>query len=308
MTTRDKTKNRDIPFTKNNICENSEALDIILFCNKNTGITGNLIKFGTNSDYNHAALVMDSIPTCKNEASIKSDETINGTTKYLYEYAGIGQPVTYQKLEDKLEKEEFNSIHLIRFKRISRVADDEILKNAKNTVKDDFCKRGGYSAEDWKGLSEKKGVSESVKYFIFGIIHRATMTLSLLAAIFVYFLVALILVLIAFYVDPKPLGPWLLYSLILMGVFATLWIIACFVYNKKNKDTKNKREICSTYPPAVLKLIMFDEKTERDAIDTFAGKWLNGTPPSPKDLYTLGNSSDDCEIINFKKDCQKIKG
>lgn len=293
-------------YTIDDIYNEAKPLDIILFNNKNFSLTSSLIKFGTRSDFNHAALVMDSIPTCKDGDSIISDDATKDAPKYLYEFAGVFQPVTYQKLKDKFDKEEFKSICLIRFKKISDITDEEILKKAKNTVIDNFCKREGYSAQDWKELRSKKSVSGEVKYYIFGIIHRAAMACGLIAAIMVYLLLLIIMLLLIFFAVPEYLGSWLLCAIILMLISAAIWLVACCVYNKKIKNPNNKRELCSTYPPNVLKFILFDGENKESEINAFEERWLKGTPTSPQDLYNLGSSknkepsSDECKVINFK--------
>lgn len=288
-------------YTIDDIYNEAKPLDIILFNNKNFSLTSSLIKFGTRSDFNHAALVMDSIPTCKDGDSIISDDATKDAPKYLYEFAGVFQPVTYQKLKDKFDKEEFKSICLIRFKKISDITDEGILKKAKHTVKDNFCNREGYSAQEWKELRNKQNVSEKSKYYIFGIIHRAAMACGLIAAFLVYLLLLIIALLIIFIAVPKYLGSLLCFAIISMLISAAIWFAACKSYKKKMKDPNNKRELCSTYPPNVLKLILFNGKNKESEIDAFEEKWLKGTPTTPQDLYRQAKANEGCKTFEYKR-------
>ncbi|HBC6354124.1 TPA: hypothetical protein KEW64_002538 [Proteus mirabilis] len=337
------------------ICNEAKPLDIILFNNKEFALTSIAIKLGTISGFNHAALVMDAPPEFKYDASSKNEQTTNDGAKYLYEYAGNGQPLTYQKLEDKLKKERFNSITLIRLGEIDRFfSEKEDLNKAINQIKENFKERMGFSSADWNKLAdigtswrefltngllqplkelqkiksalkrkkylgipidnetelsekqkkgligptedwnkidprEKKKRIKNLKYHFLGILQLTFMALGIVTSI--HFIIITIFggVTVNYYS----------FSFAAFLITTLAWCACNFKYPLKTKDTSDRRQICSSYPPEVIKMIMVNKGVDAETIKTFADKWLNGTPPSPKNLYTLGETSDGCIIYKY---------
>ncbi|WP_272570073.1 hypothetical protein [Providencia sp. PROV255] len=325
------------------IYKQAEALDIILFGNNKNSFTSRVIKAGTLSGFNHAALVMDAPPDIKNDASSGNEQTTSNESKYLYEYAGSGQPLTYQKLRDKLENENFNSIVLIRLGEINKYFSDiEDLNYAKEKIKADFHARLGFSSslwkkltkeekkrlgipidkesalskkqeeylgsstEKWQKLSKRKKVKciKKFKYHSLGIIQLGSMTLAIVASI--NFLIS--------YLFGGNCIIFRTFSLLFFLITVLTWYVCLFKYKPKSNNSKDKRQICSSYPPQIIKMIMDtkgdnakneeekkNKRIDEEIINAFADKWFRGTPPSPKNLYNIAKANEGCKIFEYNK-------
>lgn len=405
------------------IYNEAKPLDIILFNNKEFSLTSWLIKIGTFSGFNHAALVMDAPPDTKSENGQTSvtdtppetsdtSSKLGDKPKYLYEYAGNGQPVTYQKLEDKLVGEKFNSITLIRLGEIDKYfSDEKDLENALIKIKEDFEIRMGFSSDDWKKIEgidtswrkflvlyytksgedrqkmksspaakkwlnvpiddeaelterQKKSLIEpynktkksetndeknlinskkpetkdeenprewkelpskerrnrikKLKYHYLGIMQLLFMKLG--------FFFSIILIILSLFVVASGISfafwPYSVSSIVYISISIIIgyvscscaWLILHFKYSNRDKDCKDKSQICSSYPPEVIKMIMetkgANEKNKEDnknkcvnkeTVEEFARKWYRGTPPSPQSLYNLAKVNEGCKIFDYNQ-------
>ncbi|CAA0259324.1 MULTISPECIES: hypothetical protein [Klebsiella] len=264
------------------ILKEAQAFDIILFNNKTWSLKTLFVKIGSNSGWNHAALVMDEPPFGSN----------NEKCKYLYEYAASGQPITFQKLDVKLNSERFNRIALIRFKNNPANFSSAERTEAKKIVINDFFNREGRDASDLSHGSDS--ISKKFQYNATNIMHRGVLSIALTLAIAIYFLSIL-----------SFLNNWFRDALLICLIATPLIIIMKYffewLYRKTNNETIKTQAICSSYPPMILKSIIYNSNTQKCEIEKFEDKWINGTPPSPKNLYFLAKSSEECIIYNYKK-------
>jgi hypothetical protein len=264
------------------ILEQAQAFDIIIFNNKTWSLKTLFIKFGSNSGWNHAALVMDESPFGVDEKR----------EKYLYEYAASGQPITCQKLETKLKSEVFNRIALIRFKNNPANINSVDREKASLFVKNDFLEREGIPASDL--LQNIENIPKRFQYSTNNIMHRGVLSVSLILAIAIYVISALSFI-----------NNWfreaLLICLLAIPMVMALKIFFELLYKKTNKEAIKTQAICSSYPPMIIKSIIYNVKTQKCEIEKFEDKWINGTPPSPKNLYFLAKSSEGCVIYDFDK-------
>lgn len=275
---------------KTDILKEARAFDIILFNNKTCNIKTLLVKFGSNSGWNHAALVMDVPPFDSDEKS--NNEVIQKDCLYLYEYAASGQPISFQKLENKLNKENFNRITLIRFKNAPANTDVENMANARDFVIDDFRKRKGLSANEL--FDKVDDIPKEYKYNTKNIVHRGLQSSALIVVIMIYIFSVLCFISDSF-------RYYLLGFLLVIPVISILMFLFEVIYRKTSQETIKTQAICSTYPPGILKSIIYDGINQNCEIKTFENKWLNGTPPSPKNLYSLAQSSEDCIVYTYEK-------
>lgn len=298
-------------FNIDEIINEAQPFDIIVFNNDiykqgRFSFTSFLVKFGSFSGWNHAALIMDDKPTKKNKRcpkaplpSCKCRRKHQGRCKYVYEYAASREPVTYKTLEEKLESEKFNSISLIRFKRFNAKINKFRSYNAssKKLVIQDFLLRMGCSAQAWKDRdtnNKLKNLSYKYTYNTTNIIHRTLLTLAVLICAAVYISTPLSFL-------SQVASEFLFWSLVcLFFVFPAIKIMECFNI-KRYKEVIARRAICSGYPPAILCSIMFNPKTEKRKIRFFDYKWTQVTPPSPANLYKNAKSSKSCIVFKYKK-------
>ncbi|WP_158150179.1 hypothetical protein [Pantoea agglomerans] len=300
----------DKVFNINDIINEAQPFDIIIFNNniikwRQFSFTSLLVKFGSKSGWNHAALVMGEEPTHANMNGYQTALPIckcrrkhQGQCKYIYEYAASRRPITYQTLEEKLDSEGYNSIALIRFKKFNT----EINKNpsdmisAKNFVINDFNLRMGCSTQEWKNRVKNKKPKPSYKYTYntTNIVHRTFLTLAILgsAAVFISFPFALFS-----QFARVVLGGAIVCILI---AFPTIKLMEHFNI-KRYKKVIARRAICSGYPPEILCSLIFDPIKERTEINDFNSKWIQGTPPSPANLHQHAVTSQSCVVYNYKK-------
>lgn len=300
----------DKVFNVNDIINEAQPFDIIIFNNKiikwrQFSFTSLLVKFGSRSGWNHAALVMGEEPT---GANINGHQTAlpickcrrkhQGQCKYIYEYAASRRPVTYQTLEEKLDSEDYNSIALIRFKNFNTKINNNPLDmiSAKNFVINDFNLRRGCSAQEWKNRVKNKMPKPSYKYTYntTNIAHRTFLTLALLGSAAVFISAPL-----AFFSQlARVVLGWSLVCILI--TFPTIKVMEHF--NKKRyKKVIARRAICSGYPPEILCSLMFDPINETTEINEFNSKWIQGTPPSPANLHQHAVTSQSCVVYNYKK-------
>ncbi|MGP6489452.1 hypothetical protein [Duffyella gerundensis] len=301
---------KDKDFDINDIIDEAQPFDIILFNNNifkigQFSLTSFLVKIGSNSCFNHAALIMDDDPFHANINSSQAALLIckcrrkhQGRCKYVYEYAASGEPVTYQLLEEKLDSKECTSISLIRF----GIFNGKIKKHpskmtsAKNFLINDFHLRMGCSAQSWKNRIKNNTQKLSYKYTYntTDIIHRTLLSVAIVDCAAV-----LISSPLSFY--SQIAHNVLFWSLVCLPIIALAIPVMEHFNKKRYKKVIARRAICSGYPPEILSSVMFNPKKQKSKIDSFNLKWTQVTPPTPANLYKNAKSSKGCIIINFKR-------
>jgi len=290
------------------IIKDARPFDIILFNNNlykggKFSPTSFSVKLGSNSVWNHAALIMDENPFSEKTNSTRAESEKckckrehQGKCTYVYEYEGHGKPITYKTLEEKLNSEAYNSITLIRFRKFYM----DVIKKpshmifAKAYVKHDFRFRMGRSASEVSCVDKKRNLSYKYSYNTTNIFHRTLLTTSLFAPLGV--IIGCILA-----IHSPGSSAFLFWSLVYLFIHLILIVTLEYIYILRYKKVISRRAICSGYPPEIISSIMFDVYKESEEKETFNRKWILGTPPSPKNLYMHGASSKDCIVYNYVK-------